>query len=160
MWWPARAPDRSWSAPKSSSWRSSTKSSSWPWFQAGSSHKALGREPLCSLMRQALGVVLFVFLVAVAGCSQDAGQSSFGQLSDAEFRQPLPEPPLHHVSRPPAASTVLADVARSSMRSAEFQIVGTEQASRMQGQIGAEVYHQNGTLTIGPPALELQPLAD
>src|SRR2546422_9204336 len=30
----------------------------------------------------------------------------------------------------------------------------------MQGQIGAQVYHQNGTLTIGPPALELQPLAD
>ena len=115
---------------------------------------------MCSLMRQALGVVLFVFLVAVAACSQDAGQSSFGNVSDAEFRQPLPEPPLHHVSRPPAASTVLADVARSSMRSAEFQIVGTEQASRMQGQIGAEVYHQNGTLTIGPPALELQPLAD
>ncbi len=42
------------------------------------------------------------------------------------------------------------------MQSAEFQIVGTEPAPRVQGQIGAQVYHQDGTLRIGPPALELQ----
>jgi hypothetical protein len=116
--------------------------------------------PLCQLMRQALSGLALVFVLAVTACSQDAGRPyAFRQVSDAEFRQPLPEPPLHQVGHPPAASVVFADVAGASMQSAAFQIVGTEPAPRVQGQIGAQVYHQDGTLTTGPPALELQPLS-
>jgi hypothetical protein len=43
------------------------------------------------------------------------------------------------------------------MQSAEFQIVGTEPAPRVQGQIGAQVYRQEGKLATNPPSLELQP---
>jgi hypothetical protein len=46
------------------------------------------------------------------------------------------------------------------MRSAQFQIVGTEMAPEAQGQIGARVYRLDGALTIQPAALELQPWDD
>jgi hypothetical protein len=46
------------------------------------------------------------------------------------------------------------------MRSATFKIVGTEGTPRVQGQIGAQVYHLNGKLTTQPAALELQPWDD
>jgi len=43
------------------------------------------------------------------------------------------------------------------VRTAKFQIVGTEMAPRPQGQIGAQVYHLDGALSTKAPALELQP---
>ena len=46
------------------------------------------------------------------------------------------------------------------MQSAQFEIVGTEMASRPQGQIGAQVYRQEGKLSTKPTSLELQALDD
>ena len=107
-------------------------------------------------MKKALTALVLVVAGLTTACDSGVSHpSAFGQVSEAEFRQPLPEPPVHEVGHAPSAATVLANVARSSMESAKFQIVGTEPAPRPQGQIGAQVYHQNGTLAIGPPALEL-----
>lgn len=109
-------------------------------------------------VRQGLSALVLCIFAAAAACGPGAGQPSIlGEVSEAEFRQPLPEPRVHQVARPPQAADVLAR-ATTSMRSARFQIVGTEPAGRMQGQIGAQVYKQDGILSVGPPAMELQPL--
>jgi len=110
-------------------------------------------------MRRSLVVLVLVLASLAAACEQAPTRSSaFGALSEAEFRQPLPEPPLHQVAHGPKASNLLARIAASSMQSAEFQIVGTEPTDRVQGQIGAQVYRQDGKLATEPPSLELQPL--
>lgn len=107
-------------------------------------------------------VIFAVLIAALAGaCGAGATQSAaFGGVSPSEFRQPLPEPPLHPPANAPSASSALARVQTSSMRSATFKIVGTETTPRPQGQIGAQVYHLNGKLTTQPAALELQPWDD
>jgi hypothetical protein len=108
-------------------------------------------------MRQALAVLVAVLAGTVVACSQGVGQPrSFGEPPDSQFRQPLPEPRVYQVAHPPAALAVLAGVAKSSMQSARFQIVGTEPAPWLQGMIGARVFHANGPLTIDPSALEIQ----
>jgi hypothetical protein len=110
-------------------------------------------------MRQSLVVLVLVLAAVAAACDQGPARPSvFGALSEAEFRQPLPEPPLHQDAHAPSPSDLLARIAASSMQSAEFQIVGTEPAPRVQGQIGAQVYRQDGKLATKPPSLELQPL--
>jgi hypothetical protein len=121
--------------------------------------KGMEWEPLGCSMRQRLIALVAALLWLSTACGSNASQSPvFGGLSDAEFRQPLPEPRLHQVAHAPSAPSVFAKIATSSMQSSEFQIVGTEPTPRVQGQIGALVYHQAGVLAIGPPALELQPL--
>jgi hypothetical protein len=108
-------------------------------------------------MKQSLVVLVLVFASLGAACYQAPTRPSvFGAVDEAEFRQPLPEPPLHEVAGAPAASTLLARLAASSMQSAQFQIVGTEMTSRAQGQIGAQVYRQEGMLSTKPTSLELQ----
>ena len=108
-------------------------------------------------MKQRLFVLVLVFASLGAACAQAPTRpSAFGAVNEAEFRQPLPEPPLHQAAGAPAASTLLAKLAASSMQSAQFQIVGTETASRPQGQIGAQVYRQEGKLSTKPTSLELQ----
>jgi len=104
-------------------------------------------------------VIFPVLIAALAGaCGASASQpATFGRPSLSEFRQPLPEPQLHPTLNAPSASNALARVQTSSMRSATFKIVGTEPTARIQGQIGAQVYHLNGKLTTQPAALELQP---
>jgi len=103
--------------------------------------------------------LVFAAVALTTVCSQSTNHpAAFGQLSEAEFRQPLPEPPLHQSARTPSASDLLAKIAGSSMQTAEFQIVGIEPAPRLQGQIGAEVYRQDGKLVIKGRALEIQPL--
>lgn len=104
-------------------------------------------------------VVLAALMTMTLAGACDAG-ASFGQMSPSEFSQPLPEPALRAAANPPSASRALAQVHTSSMRSANFQIVGTEMAPRPQGQIGAQVYHLDGKLTTQPAALELQPWND
>jgi hypothetical protein len=112
---------------------------------------------LCHVMRQALVVLVSVLAGTVIACSQGAAQPrSFDEPPDSQFRQPLPEPRVYQVAHPPAASAVLAAVAKSSMQSAGFQIIGTEPAPWKQGMIGARVFHANGPLTIDPSALEIQ----
>ena len=110
-------------------------------------------------VRLVIAAILTIGLVGA--CDSSARQpDAFGRLSSSEFSQPLPEPPLHVAANHPSASRALAQVQMSSMRSATFQIVGTEMASRPQGQIGAQVYHLDGKLTIQPAALELRPWTD
>lgn len=111
-------------------------------------------------MRQSL-VVLVVVASLAAACDQTPAQPRvFGGVSEAEFRQPLPEPRLHAIANPPSTSNLLERIAASSMTSAQFQIVGTEPAARIQGQIGAQVYRQGGKLSTKPTSLELQPRDD
>lgn len=83
-------------------------------------------------------------------------QPSLGQVDASEFRQPLPEPPLHQTTKAPNASKVLSQLV-AAIHTSRFQIVGTEMGSRAQGRIGAQVYRLDGALTIDGPALELQP---
>ncbi len=120
-------------------------------------HKASRGRPLCLKMRigpAALGMLCVI--VSVACGTPSVRQPSLGQVDASEFRQPLPEPPLHQVVNAPNASQVLSQLGYS-IQTSQFQIVGTEMAPRAQGQIGAQVYHLNGALTIEGPALELQP---
>ena len=101
-------------------------------------------------------------LSMTAGCSVNPAANhatAFGQVDPSEFRQPLPEPALWPASDAPSSTSVLSQVA-SSIRTAQFQITGTEMAPRVQGQIGAQVYHVDGALTTKGPALELQPWND
>jgi hypothetical protein len=94
----------------------------------------------------------------VCACASGTTQhTTFGSTNPSEFSQPLPEPALHRAPNAPSGSSALARVQTSSMRSATFKIVGTEPTPRVQGQIGAQVYHLNGKLTSQPAALELQP---
>jgi hypothetical protein len=109
-------------------------------------------------MRRSLAVLVLVLASLVAACDQAPSHpNSFGALNEAEFRQPLPEPQIHQGAHAPSVNDLLAKIAATSMQSAEFQIVGTEPAPRPQGQIGAQVYRQEGTLATKPPSLELQP---
>ena len=97
-----------------------------------------------------------------AGCSVNPAAdraAAFGEVDPSEFRQPLPEPALWPTAQAPSSSSVLSHVA-SSIQTAQFQIIGTEMAPRPQGQIGAQVYHVDGALSIKQPALELQPWND
>jgi len=108
-------------------------------------------------MRRSLAVLVWLIALLVAACDQTPTHpNSFGALSEAEFRQPLPEPQVHQSAHAPSINDVLARIAATSMQSAEFQIVGTEPTARLQGQIGAHVYRQEGTLATKPPSLELQ----
>jgi hypothetical protein len=112
-------------------------------------------------MKQILVVLVLVVASLAAACDQSPAQPRiFGAVNEAEFRQPLPEPILHQVASAPSASTLLVKLAASSMQSAQFQIVGTEIATRAQGQIGAQVYRQEGKLSTKPTSLELQPRDD
>ena len=108
-------------------------------------------------MKQALAVLSAVLAGTVVACSQAAGQPrSFGEPPESQFRQPLPEPRVYQVAHPPAASAVLAAVAKSSMQSARFQIIGTEPAPWLQGMIGARTVRMTGMLSMEPAALEVQ----
>jgi hypothetical protein len=108
-------------------------------------------------MKQALAVVVAALAGILVACGPAAAQPrSFGEPPESQFRQPLPEPRVFQVANPPAGSAVLAEVAKSSMQSARFQIIGTEPAPWLQGMIGARVFHANGPLTIDPSALEIQ----
>jgi len=102
-------------------------------------------------MRQALVVLVSVLAGTVIACSQGADEPP-----DSQFRQPLPEPRVYQVAHPPAASAVLAAVAKSSMQSAGFQIIGTEPAPWKQGMIGARIVRMTGMLSMAPAALEVQ----
>src|SRR5207247_3316771 len=92
------------------------------------------------------------FIWLAAACSPS-------QVSPAEFRQPLPEPPVHNAANTPDPSRLLSRLL-SSVQSAQFRIVGTEMAPGPHGQIRSAVYHVDGALTIKTPALELQPWND
>jgi hypothetical protein len=111
-------------------------------------------------MRIGLAAVWMVCVTVSAACgTPSVHQPSLGQVDASEFRQPLPEPPLHQAANAPNASQLISQLA-SSIKTSQFQIVGTEMAPRAQGQIGAQVYHLDGALTIKGPALELQPWND
>jgi len=117
----------------------------------------MGWEALCWLMRQILFAVILLLVAMATACSPTTSQPhAFGRLSQDEFRQPLPEPALHKAAHAPSASTLIARIESSSMRSADFRIVGTQPTPRVQGQIGALVYHRDGKLATIEPALELQ----
>ena len=120
-------------------------------------HKAKIRLPLCFPMRVSSLALALLLVPLAAACNPATNEPvAFGQVDPSEFRQPLPEPRLQKRSDAPAASRLLSQLA-SSIRSARFQIVGTEMASRPQGQIGAQVYHLDGVLTTRTPAMELKP---
>src|SRR5438132_6068785 len=120
-------------------------------------HKAKIRLPLCFPMRASSLALALLLVPLAAACNPATNEPvAFGQVDPSEFRQPLPEPRLQKRSDAPAASRLLSQLA-SSIRSARFQIVGTEMASRPQGQIGAQVYHLDGVLTTRTPAMELKP---
>jgi len=122
-----------------------------------SRHKASRDRPLYLRMKIGLAVLGMLCVLLSLACSPPGvNRPSLGQIDASEFRQPLPEPPLHQVARAPNASVVLSQLA-SSIQTSRFQIVGTEMAPRAQGQIGAQVYHLDGALTTEGPALELQP---
>ena len=111
-------------------------------------------------MRIPLAALGTLCISMTAACTGPVNQPTrFGQVSPSEFRQPLPEPPLHQAANAANPSSVLSQLL-SSVQTAKFQIVGTEMAPRVQGQIGAQVYHLDGALTIKAPALELQPWND
>ena len=114
-------------------------------------------------MRIPFAIVAMLCISMIAACSANGSPAnhaaSFGQVDPSEFRQPLPEPALWQTAHAPSSSSVLSQVT-SSIRTAQFQIIGTEMAPRVQGQIGAQVYHVDGALTIQQPALELQPWND
>jgi hypothetical protein len=108
-------------------------------------------------MRQILFAALLILVAMAAACSPTTSQPhAFGSLSQDEFRQPLSEPALHKAAHAPSASTLVARIGASSMQSADFRIIGTQPTPRVQGQIGALVYHQDGKLATKEPALELQ----
>ena len=108
-------------------------------------------------MRIGLAALGTLCVVIGAACSTPTiHPSAYGQVDPSEFRQPLPEPVLHRPAHVPKPSSVLAQPV-ASMRTSQFQVVGTEMAPRAQGQIGAQVYHLDGALTVEGPALELQP---
>jgi hypothetical protein len=95
----------------------------------------------------------------LAGCSAP-NLGRVGQLTPAEFDQPLPEPALRQAANAPSGSAALAQLGTSDLTSAVFKVVGTEQTPRVQGQIGARIYHLDGKLTLRPANLELQPWDD
>jgi hypothetical protein len=120
-------------------------------------HKATQRRPLYLKMRLGLAALGTLCVTIAAACSAPiVQQASFDQPNGSEFRQPLPEPQLHVAAHAPSPSKLLSQLA-ASIRTSQFQIIGTEMAPRPQGQIGAHVYHLDGSLTIAGPALELQP---
>ena len=105
---------------------------------------------------------LWISITAACGASGNPvanHSTAWDQVDPSEFRQPLPEPALWPTAHAPTPSSVLSQVA-SAIQTAQFQIIGTEMAPRVQGQIGAQVYHVDGALTIKQPALELQPWND
>ncbi len=103
-------------------------------------------------MRILLAALATGFIWLAAACSP-------GQVSPSEFRQPLPEPPVHEAANAPVPSRLFSGLL-SSVQTAQFRIVGTEMAPGPQGQIRSTVYHVDGALTIKTPALELQPWND
>jgi len=107
-------------------------------------------------------LIVAVCLICVAtACSPGAGlPAAFGRPSPSEFEQPLAEPMVRTVANPPSGASALAGVHKAGLRSAHFQVIGTEMTPRPQGQIGARVYHLDGKLTTEPSALELQPWDD
>ena len=107
-------------------------------------------------MRRSLAVLVSVIALLVAACDQAPTHPNSFAIREAEFRQPLPEPQVHQGAHAPSINDVLARIAATSMQSAAFHIVGTEPTARLQGQIGAHVYRQEGTLATRPPSLELQ----
>ncbi|HKV87265.1 MAG TPA: hypothetical protein VJT78_04645 [Candidatus Dormibacteraeota bacterium] len=120
-------------------------------------HKARRRRPLYLKMRFGLAAFATLCVTFAVACSTPSvRQASFGQPDSSEFRQPLPEPPLHQATHAPSPSQLLSQIA-DSIQTSQFEIVGTEMTPRAQGQFGAQVYHLSGALTIEGPALELQP---
>ncbi len=115
-------------------------------------------DPL-KLMRRAVITCCILWLGAACGFA-GGHPAAHGRASPSEFDQPLPEPALRAVAAAPSGSAALAGLQKSGLRSAQFRIVGTEQAPRPQGRIGAQVYHLGGRLTVNPSALELQPWDD